>query len=124
LRSWLSTESASTAPTTPDSAPKIAFTIGPGAVAAREALCLPAPAKPRRKKPKDGVVALEDVKEKDINKLDDITDCCLQAAAWVAWESNRLQLWDVWDKSRGNDGQLPELTEEILKDMIQVAGEN
>jgi cruciform cutting endonuclease 1 len=123
LRSWLSTEPASTAPTTPASAPKIAFTIGLGAGMAREALCLPTLAKPRRKKPKDGIVALDDVKEKDIKKLDDITDCCLQAAAWVAWESNRLQLWDVWDAHRGEGSQLPELTEEILKEMIEVAGE-
>jgi cruciform cutting endonuclease 1 len=124
LRSWLSAEPASTAPTTPDSAPKISFTIGPGAAAAQDALCVPAPAKPRRKKSKDGVVVLDDVKEKDMKKLDDITDCCLQAAAWVAWESNRMQLWDVWDKSRDDNGQLSELTEEILKEMIEVAREN
>jgi cruciform cutting endonuclease 1 len=25
-------------------------------------------------------------------KMDDVTDCFLQAAAWVAWESNRLRI--------------------------------
>lgn len=129
LRSWLSTEPASTASTTPDSAPKISFTIGLGAVTAREALCLPTISKPRKKKPKANddnnikAIGEEAIDEKNMKKLDDITDCCLQAAAWVAWESNRLQLYDVWDRKRGDDGQIPQLSEEILKEMVEVAGE-
>jgi cruciform cutting endonuclease 1 len=128
LQSWLSTEPASTASTTPESAPKIFFNIGLGATTAREALRLPTIAKPRRKKSKatedgSGIVDDEAFKAKKIKKLDDITDCCLQAAAWVAWESNRLQLWDVWDKKRDSKGVLPEFSEELLKEMIEVAGE-
>lgn len=128
LRAWLSTEPASTAVSTPDSAPTISFTIGQAAIRAREALCLPTIAQPRKKKAKvgeDSVKATieDDEKKKDMNKLDDITDCCLQAAAWVAWESNRLQLYDVWKQKRGNDGTMPELDEEILKGMVEVTGE-
>ena len=34
-----------------------------------------------------------------MKKIDDVTDCFLQAAAWVAWEGNRVEIleseWDV-----------------------------
>jgi cruciform cutting endonuclease 1 len=128
LRSWLSTKPASTASSTPDSAPVISFTVGQGAVTAREALCLPTPTKTRKKKAKAGendanAAGKDDVTEKDMKKLDDITDCCLQAAAWVAWESNRLQLYDVWDTKKSDDGNMPELDDATLKEMVEVAGE-
>jgi cruciform cutting endonuclease 1 len=128
LRTWLSTEPASTVVSTPDSTPTISFTVGHGATMARQALCLPTTARPRKKKAKVGedgakVTSEEDTKKKDMQKLDDITDCCLQAAAWVAWESNRLQLYDVWKQKRGDDGTIPELDDEILKGMVKVAGE-
>jgi cruciform cutting endonuclease 1 len=130
LRSWLSTEPASTAPSTPDSAPTISFRIGEGAIKAQKALSLPSPTRSRKKKGNvsgsdDDIKVTDDndVKEQYIKKLDDITDCCLQAAAWVAWESNRLQLFEIWDKKRGVDGVLPALDEDTLKEMIEVAGE-
>jgi len=114
LRSWLSTEPASTASSTPDSAPFISITIGADAVTAREALRLPVPGQ-KRKKSSD--------KDKDMKKLDDITDCCLQAAAWIAWESNRLQLYDIWDRQRGKSKTLAELDDAVLREMVSVAGE-
>lgn len=130
LRSWLSAEPASTASSTPNSSPTISFTIGNDAVTARKALCLPTPTSPRKKKGKasndndDAEVAEKGgADEKEIKKLDDITDCCLQAAAWVAWESNRLQLYNVWERKRSDGGVLPDLDEETLKEMIGVTGE-
>jgi cruciform cutting endonuclease 1 len=128
LRSWLSAEPASTAHSTPVSAPLISFGFGPDALMAWEALCSPKPAKPRKKKAKAGeseVKASEDdVKEKDMTKLDDITDCCLQVAAWVAWESNRIQLENVLVEHRkSTTGELLDLDDDILKEMLAVAGE-
>lgn len=114
LRSWLSTEPASTAASTPDSAPFISINVGPDAVMAREALRLPVPGQKRKKSSEE---------DKDMKKLDDITDCCLQAAAWIAWESNRLQLYNVWDKKRGRSRTLTELDDGILREMVEVAGE-
>jgi cruciform cutting endonuclease 1 len=127
LRSWLSTEPASTATSTPNLDPTISFTIGESAVTARRALCLPTPRHARKKKSKaigendDGEA--DDVQERDMKKLDDITDCFLQAAAWVAWESNRLQLFEAWEGKRTDNGQMPPLDENILREMIEVAGE-
>ena len=43
----------------------------------------------RGKKSADGVPSLR--------KLDDVSDCFLQAAAWVAWEGNRLRLLREWE---------------------------
>jgi cruciform cutting endonuclease 1 len=129
LRSWLSAEPASTAMSTPVSAPMISFGFGPDAALAREALCSPKAAKPRKKTTKsaDGKVIAGkdgDGKEKDMTKLDDITDCCLQVAAWVAWESNRIQLEKVLVENKGSaTGELPDLDEEILREMLAVAGE-
>lgn len=120
LRSWLATEPASTASTTPVSAPKISFNIGLGATAAREALALPTVAKPRKKKAKDEEGDI--VTAKDMKKLDDITDCFLQAAAWIAWESNRLQLFEAWESKVDKKGKLPELDDDVLKEMVRVGG--
>jgi cruciform cutting endonuclease 1 len=131
VRKWLSTEPASTAQSTPVSTPLISFTFGPGAEMAREALRPRSRkvAKPRKKKVKAGedevnVVEDDGVKEKDIMKLDDITDCCLQVAAWVAWESNRIQLENVLVTKQGSANTPLELDEEVLKEMLEVAGEN
>jgi cruciform cutting endonuclease 1 len=131
LRSWLSAEPASTAQSTPVSAPMISFGFGPDAALAREALCSPKASKPKKKKKKtkgsDGEVKASedgDVKEKDMTKLDDITDCCLQVAAWVAWESNRIQLEKVWVENRDSaTGKSLDLDDNILKEMLAVAGE-
>ncbi|OAK95807.1 ribonuclease H-like protein [Phaeosphaeriaceae sp. SRC1lsM3a] len=122
LRSWLATEPASTASTTPESAPNISFKIGIGATAAREALALPTLAKPRKKKVKGGDDGSVAETGKEMKKLDDITDCFLQAAAWVAWESNRLQLYEAWEKQVEKDGKLPDLDDEILKEMVKISG--
>jgi cruciform cutting endonuclease 1 len=125
LRSWLSTEPGSTASTTPASAPRIDFEIHPGATVARQALCMPKSPKSRRKKVKednDGV-AEEGSQEKDMKKLDDIADCFLQAAAWVAWESNRAQLCEVWQKDQGDISNMPNLNEVTLREMVELVGE-
>jgi len=126
LREWLSSDPATTASSMPDSAPMISFTIGEGAATARRALSLPSPSHSRKKKSKanndGGVAGEDDVQGTDMKKLDDITDCCLQAAAYVAWESNRVQLWDVWEQNRAHDGQVPPLDEEVLKEMVEVSG--
>ncbi|KAF2707023.1 ribonuclease H-like protein, partial [Pleomassaria siparia CBS 279.74] len=37
----------------------------------------------------------------DLKKLDDVTDCFLQAAAWVAWETNRAKMVHEWDSKQG-----------------------
>jgi cruciform cutting endonuclease 1 len=121
LRTWLATDPASTASSMPDSAPTIAFTMGSGAAAARQALSATKVAKSRKKK--GDVDESSSGKEKDMTKLDDITDCFLQAAAWVAWEANREQLYDVWKGKGGRSGGLPELDDEVLKAMIEAAGE-
>lgn len=129
LRSWLTGETASTAPTTPKSTPAIAFTIGPGAVLAREALRLPTPrSTQKRKKAKAGdeiASGTDDEvgKGQQIKKLDDITDCFLQAAAWVAWESNRVPLMAVWERRKGKDSILPLLDQDIMLDIAKEAGE-
>jgi cruciform cutting endonuclease 1 len=127
IRSWFANEPASTAPSTPASAPIISFTVGPRATSTLKALSLPAPKTPRKKKAKAGdedvVHQLPVVEETDIKKLDDITDSCLQVAAWVAWESNRRQLYDIWARKRGRNGKMPELDDEVLREMISVVGE-
>lgn len=92
LRSWLADDAMSSTPSTPSSMPRIAFNIAPTAEATRQAL-LPKNKTIRQKKTsKLDAGLVTDIPATDIKKLDDITDCFLQAAAWVAWESNRLQL--------------------------------
>ncbi|RMZ69258.1 dna-binding sap [Pyrenophora seminiperda CCB06] len=123
LRTWLSSSSASTTTTsitTPKNpTPTLSFTIGPHAQPALQALlCSP----PLKKKPlaqkrkttptttdaKDVVVGPAEMK-----KLDDITDCFLQAAAWVSWEANRRQLCEVlgerWGRMKDDEGVVAEL---------------
>ncbi|KAH7085069.1 mitochondrial resolvase Ydc2 [Paraphoma chrysanthemicola] len=127
LRSWFATKPPSTKASTPATAPILSFTVGPGATTALNALSISA-AKARRKKKyetDDQVVekGLPAVAEKDLKKLDDITDSCLQVAAWVAWESNRRQLHEIWERKRGKDRKMPELDDEVLREMLNVIGE-
>lgn len=128
VRSWLTLESASTAPSTPSSSPQIALQFSEGAAVARRGLVNTSTPRStgRTKKVKmtiDSGHAKQEVQEPKMRKLDDITDCFLQAAAWVAWETNRLKLYEVWDRRRGDDGSMPDLNDEILREMVEVAGE-
>ena len=57
---------------------------------------LPRAKAPRRRKTTTREADLaDDIPVAEIKKLDDVTDCFLQAAAWIAWEANRLQLLAV-----------------------------
>ena len=124
LRSWLTDATMSTTPSTPCSMPHITLSIDPSADSTRQAL-LPKHKATRRKKSsktaaKDAEL-IDGMPATEIKKLDDITDCFLQAAAWVAWESNRLQLMAV---SGDNKSTIPLPVDEdrILK-MIRECGE-
>ena len=94
LRSWLVNDTMSTLPSTPSETPHISFNIAADAEGPLQAL-LPKNKGTRRKKSskatKDAELT-EELPATEIKKLDDITDCFLQAAAWIAWESNRVQL--------------------------------
>ncbi|KAJ4985243.1 hypothetical protein SVAN01_09285 [Stagonosporopsis vannaccii] len=124
LRSWLAHDTSSTTPSTPSQMPSITFSIAPSAAFTRDAL-LPQTKIPRRRKTakttgKDaGLDNTMPVTE--IKKLDDITDCFLQAAAWVAWESNRMQLLAV-----GGDDEPTKLVpvdEERILEMVRECGD-
>lgn len=78
LRSWLSDAPLSTS-NPAHSAIDVSFC--PDAESTRAALCSTKDAKGTTK-----------AKSLDSKKIDDVTDCFLQAAAWVAWEGNRLQI--------------------------------
>lgn len=122
LRSWLSSDSPSTAPSTPGTAPIINFQISP-TNPTRQALCSPSGSTRRRKTGKaskaenaDSIEAKE-VGDSELKKLDDITDCFLQVAAWVSWESNRLQLQEVL-RRKSDDGSVAKVSEQAMLDMI------
>ncbi|KAF3011243.1 hypothetical protein E8E13_011651 [Curvularia kusanoi] len=124
LRSWLADEAMSSVPSTPSSMPRIAFSIDAAADSTRQAL-LPKSKAPRQKKSsrdlaKDAAALLDEIPAAEIKKLDDITDCFLQAAAWVAWESNRLQLKGMSGDRKVSQGPVGE--EQILE-MIKHCGE-
>lgn len=116
LRSWLTSTPASTASATRDTIPSITFSIAPGAEATRQALCGLSNSKKHKKS--KGAMADTLPTTGQLKKLDDITDCFLQAAAWVSWESNRLQLQEVWRRKKGSNGTVSELTDEILLEMV------
>jgi cruciform cutting endonuclease 1 len=127
LRSWLTIEPASTTPSTPRSSHQIALHFSEDAAISRRALGPPMPGLGRKKIAKatgDSGPGEQEVQPTNMKKLDDITDCLLQAAAWVAWETNRSQLYQVWDRKKGDDGSMPELNDEILREMAVVAGES
>ncbi|KAJ4294457.1 hypothetical protein N0V90_008148 [Kalmusia sp. IMI 367209] len=106
LRTWLNSDNPSTVSpassrktrieTAPVRYPNISFsfslhpphssTTGYGADATRQAL-LYATDKPSER------VRRKEYYKAYVKKVDDITDCFLQAAAWVAWEENRRCLW-------------------------------
>lgn len=100
LKSWLTRPIPAVLPSTSsltlDSLglvkPNIRFSFSKDAEATREALCTEKASGGRRKKV-DGVT--------EIKKLDDITDCFLQAAAWVAWEQNRVSTAEEWNNPDG-----------------------
>ncbi|KAI4610904.1 hypothetical protein J4E80_007933 [Alternaria sp. BMP 0032] len=121
LRSWLTATPASTASVTQDTVPGITFSFAPDAESTRQALLSLSTSK-RRKKAKDetdDVLPAAAVAGSALKKLDDVTDCFLQAAAWVSWESNRLQLRQVWKRNKGGDGEVEELTDEVMLEMIE-----
>lgn len=129
LRSWLADNTNSTTPSPFSQTPRITFSIAPSAARTRDALLLKTKT-PRRRKTSltaggDKAELPDDDDDDDdksvtqIKKLDDITDCFLQAAAWVAWESNRLQLLAVGGRPRG----LVPVDEERILGMIRECGE-
>jgi len=110
LRAWLSASPASTAGRGSINTPTLSFTISPRAQATQQALCSPRKS-PRRKKDHD----VDEIGPTELKKLDDITDCFLQAAAWASWESNRLQLCEVLEGRKGKD-----LDEGVMTEMIRM----
>lgn len=130
LRSWLSSNPPSTAGSTLGFTPMITFTLTQNAELARQALCAPSKTT-RRKKPSklssqdasEDSVDVEAVGDSELKKLDDITDCFLQAAAWVSWESNRLQLYAVKDRRKRDLGPRETLNDEVLLEMIKAVDE-
>lgn len=126
LRSWLASDAMSTLPSTPSRTPHITFNADSDADSTRQALLLRTKA-PRKKKTStrsktssvDGEPSGE-LLAAEMTKLDDVTDCFLQAAAWVAWESNRLQLLAIVGRDK-TDSSAPIDETEILK-MMAVVG--
>jgi cruciform cutting endonuclease 1 len=129
LRSWLTATFASTSPTSRDTMPIISFTFDAQAEETLRALVSPSMSGRIRKKSKDSAkertnaAKAMDIPETELKKLDDITDCFLQAAAWISWESNRLQFKKMWDRKRGDGDTVPELGNEDLMEMVQEMGE-
>jgi cruciform cutting endonuclease 1 len=121
LRSWLTSASPSTSSS--GTAPKISFEFGANTASTRKALCSPTKPAKRIKKAKPITDDVEDDRSNDVNqdtikKLDDVTDCFLQAAAWVSWEQNRMQLLELLKRTTGEAGRVEKLSEEVLRDMI------
>jgi cruciform cutting endonuclease 1 len=116
LRSWLTPKVPSTVAQSLKSkdvldgmSPAINFTFSPEAEATRTALCSTKKVKGERKSARLDTVELK--------KLDDVTDCFLQAAAWVAWEVNRKKMVQDWDseqrRRRSLDGEDSEKRDEV-----------
>jgi len=65
----------------------ITFSFTPEAEETREAFCIIRSGTKRSK-----IMNKDIAKTGDVRKIDDLADCFLQAAAWVAWEWNRLEI--------------------------------
>ncbi|KAF2204749.1 ribonuclease H-like protein [Delitschia confertaspora ATCC 74209] len=78
----------------------ISFRFSGDAEGTRRALCAPLVktkrGTTRAKKGKKKTQATDEAAT-GLKKLDDVTDCFLQAAAWVAWEGNRKRLLGWWE---------------------------
>lgn len=132
LRTWLSASPPSTASTNTNSTtPSLSFNISPQARATQQALCSLKKKKKKKKTPRrrkdDGDAREQVMGPTEMKKLDDITDCFLQAAAWVSWEGNRLQLCGVLEgmkNGNGKEGEVKgkeeELDEGVLGEMVGV----
>ncbi len=144
LRSWLTSTPSNTGnkwssngKTNDTSTPTITFNFSETAERIRRALCFPTRKATRGSSRKElkkttGAEAEDEglVVGTDLKKLDDVTDCFLQAAAWVSWESNRLQLLEVLEKKVGKKGKgkvkgaaVAEgdegISEEVLAEMVR-----
>ncbi|KAF2269214.1 ribonuclease H-like protein [Lojkania enalia] len=75
------------------SIPTISFAFSNEADTTKKALCVTILKDGERVRARDGVI--------DLKKLDDVADCFLQAAAFVAWERNRQTLKHDWDTKNG-----------------------
>jgi cruciform cutting endonuclease 1 len=121
LRSWLTPDARSTVPQPPKKSKAdmdglssaINFTFSPDAEATRIALSSTEKLKSERKSSKIDVL--------DSKKLDDVTDCFLQAAAWVAWEVNRRKMVQDWDSEQG---RLRSEEDGEIKAEVTVRGKN
>ncbi|KAH9881233.1 hypothetical protein J1614_001729 [Plenodomus biglobosus] len=128
LRSWLSSNSTSTSDITgaTTTTPTITFKLGPSTQRIRQALCSPTKTVRRRKKSEeegDTPAPEAVVPEKELRKLDDVTDCFLQAAAWVSWEANRRQLQDVRLRRGAGDGATADVDDAVLLAMVREIGQ-
>lgn len=127
LRSWLSSNSTSTSNlTSTTTTPTITFKLGPSTQRIRQALCSPTKTVRRRKKSEeegDMPAPAAVVPEKELRKLDDVTDCFLQAAAWVSWEANRRQLQDVRQRRGAGDGGTADVDDGVLLAMVREIGQ-